>query len=98
LPQPAGTLPSAPSPSSLRESAKKRGNARKSGDLTATEHIAAVHEAGGTLTLWPDGVAFEVDLRGVADPVIRDILLDAVNANHAAILEELKREQAEGRS
>jgi hypothetical protein len=65
--------------------------------LTSAEHIAAVHEAGGVLTLWPDGVDFEVDLRGVADPVIRNILLDAVSASHAVILEELKREQAEAR-
>ncbi len=82
------------SPFPHRNGAEEPGNARKSSDLTAAEHIAAAHEAGGVLTLWPDGVDFEVDLRGVADPVIRNVLLDAVNANHAVILEELKRERA----
>ena len=48
--------------------------------------------AGGLLTLWPDGVDFEVDLRSVADPVIRDLLFDAIVENHDAILTALRRE------
>jgi hypothetical protein len=71
--------------------------------LTAEQCIAAVREAGGTLTFWPDGAGFDTDLRAVADAYLAGMLLDAVSDDYDAILtalrreEELTREQAEGR-
>jgi hypothetical protein len=88
----ADSTPSPPPLFSRQGSAQGRGNARKSSGLTAEEDIAAVRGAGGLLTLWPDGVDFEVDLRSVADPVIRDLLFDAIVKNHDAILTALRRE------
>ena len=87
-----------PSASSLRDDAKKRGNARKSSGLTATECIAAVRGAGGTLTLWPDGAGFDIDLRSVADATLARMLLDAVSASYDAILAALRREAGLDRS
>jgi hypothetical protein len=68
--------------------------------LTGRERIDATREAGGTVVLWPDGVDFEIDLRGVADKQTAEMLLDVLSdiSCHSEILEQLKREQAEARA
>jgi hypothetical protein len=54
--------------------------------------VAAAREARVVFDLFADGIGFTPDLRLVADPVIRNALSDAINANYDAILDLLRRE------
>jgi hypothetical protein len=58
----------------------------------APQCISAVREAGGTLTLWPDGAGFDTDLRAVADTMVAGMLLEAVSDHYDAILTALRSE------
>ena len=86
------TPDSTPLPPTQRKPPSDKGNGQKPGDLTASQRIAATRESGGTLTLWPDEAGFDIDVRAVSDPMIRDLLLASIDAGYAAILGELRRE------
>jgi hypothetical protein len=60
---------------------------------TARERIDAARGAGGTITAWPDGAGFDVDLRLVADALTRDMLLGLMHGHDSEILAELQREK-----
>jgi len=54
--------------------------------------VASARGSGAVFALFADGTGFTLDLRRVADSVIRDALSDAISANYEPILDLLRRE------
>jgi hypothetical protein len=77
----------------LHEACAKRRLAAVAGKPPA-DVVAAAKGDGALFNLFDDGTGFTPDLRRVADPVLRNLLLDAINADREAILDLLRREAA----
>ena len=69
--------------------AQGKGNGASS--MSPEEVVLAAHADGAAFNLFDDRTGFTIDLRLVADPVIRNLLSDAIGADYQGILSVLVR-------